>query len=286
MGSILNKSYPLSLFSWGKALLFGAFIVLFLFVFQPFGLQGIHTESRIFIVFGYGLLTFLIMLLNQYLLPILSPSMFKETHWTVLSQIVWLLWNVVLIAIFNYYYSIYIFSLPDSLYLFLRFLFYTVFTSVIPIVIFTIVSHNQKLKQNLIKASELNKALNHHLSNSNHSSDDELLIMASNGKDKIKTSNEELLYIESIGNYATVKWVKNQEVFEKKIRNTLKDIEKQLHNQTHIFKTHKAFIVNLNQVQEVSGNAQGYKLTLKTGASQVPVSRTYLKAFNDKMKAV
>ncbi len=281
MKTILNHSYPLSLFLWKKALAFGVFIILFLFVFQPFGLQNIPVNNRMAIVFGYGLLTFLMMMFNQYVLPFLLPSMFKEAKWTVLSQILWLLWNVLLVAIFNYYYSIYIFKLTNSFYAFLIFLFYTVFTAIIPITVLTTISYNRKLKENLNKAAKLNDTL--HLQLNKPKSDDELLIFASNGKDKVKTTHEALLCIESLGNYATVRWVENEKVLEKTIRNTLKNIEKQLDNQDNIFKTHKAFIVNLTQIQEVNGNAQGYKLTLKNGTCQVPVSRTYIKSFNAKM---
>ncbi len=114
MRTILRNSYPLSLFLWKKAFAFGVFIIIFLFAFQPFGLKNIHENNRIVIVFGYGLLTFLIMIFNQYVLPILFPSMFKEANWTVFSQIIWLFWNVLLVAVINYYYSIYVFDLYHS----------------------------------------------------------------------------------------------------------------------------------------------------------------------------
>ncbi len=283
MQTILNKLYPLPQLVWKKALALGVFITFFLLVFQPFGLQDLQLGSRVAVVFGYGLLTFLIIIFNQSMIPLVFPSVFQESKWTVLSQILWLSWNVVAVAIANYFYAVYCFNFVNSFYAFRLLLFYTLLTSIIPIAVLTIVSYNQKLRENFRKASLLNETLSHQLSLSEGGEDDELLIFSSNGKDKVKTSVTQLLYIESLGNYAKISWLEDQKVSEKMIRNTLKNIEKQLDDRKNILKTHKAFIVNLDQIEAVSGNAQGYKLTLKNGISQVPVSRTYLKSFNAKM---
>ncbi len=250
MKTILRNSYPLSLFLWKKAFAFGVFIMIFLFAFKPFGLQNIHENNRLVIVFGYGLLTFLIMIFNQYVLPTFFPSIFQEANWTVLSQIIWLFWNVLLVAIINYYYSIYVFDLYNSFNIFLTFLFYTVITSIIPIFTLTLISHNRKLKENLEKASKLNNSLHNYLVDTKI--DDELHIVASNGKNQLKMLGSELLYVESMGNYVIIRWMKNEKIHEKTIRNTLKNIEQQLEHRSNMFKTHKAFIVNLDQILRIT----------------------------------
>lgn len=69
----------------------------------------------------------------------------------------------------------------------------------------------------------------------------------------------------------------------KKIRNTLKNMEDQLLDIHSIMRVHKAFIVNLDQIQEINGNAQGYQLTMGDEKIKIPVSRTYMKKFIAKM---
>lgn len=280
MTRILKKPYPLDLYSWKKAITFGIFITLFLFAFQPFGLDIFDAKHKIWIILGYGFLTFFAVGFNQHIAPLLFPAIFKEKKWTVFFQIIWLLWNVFLITILNYYYSIYVIDIPNDLYIFLRFVLYTFVTAIIPLITLTILSHNRKLAKNLNQASVLNKELINQVSKKKPKG--ELLLFASNRKDKIKTTVSDLLFIESIGNYATIRWVENEEIIEKTMRNTLKDIEKQLENFDSIFRSHKAFIVNLGQIKEVNGNAQGYRLVLKNGKIQVPVSRNYIKSFNAK----
>ena len=280
MTKILKKPYPLNLYSWEKAIILGIFITFFLFIFQPFGLHIFDTNHKIWVILGYGFLTFLAVGFNQNMVPTLFPYIFNEKKWTVSFQIVWLLWNVFLISILNYYYSIYVIDIPGDIYIFLLFILYTFATAIIPLITLTILYHNKLLAENLIQASELNKELSHKISK--EKSNDELIIFASNRKDKIKTNVSDLLFIESIGNYITVRWIENETVLEKTIRNTLKDIEKQLVNIDCILKSHKSFIVNLKQIKEVNGNAQGYRLVLKTGKIQVPVSRNFIKSFNAK----
>jgi hypothetical protein len=217
---------------------------------------------------------------NQIIAPILLPSILNEKKWTVSFQIVWSLWNVFLITILNYYYSIYFIDIPSDIYIFLLFILYTFATAIIPLITITILTHNRLLAENLIQVSELNKELTHKVTK--EKSNDELIIFAANRKDKIKTNVSDFLFIESIGNYITIRWIENKTVLEKTIRNTLKDIEKQLVNYDYIFRSHKSFIVNLKQIKEVNGNAQGYRLVLTTGKIKVPVSRNYIKSFTAK----
>ncbi|MEE9363516.1 MAG: LytTR family DNA-binding domain-containing protein [Cellulophaga sp.] len=66
------------------------------------------------------------------------------------------------------------------------------------------------------------------------------------------------------------------------IRITLKELEEQLKSVSRIFKTHRSFLVNLNAIESISGNAQGYQLVLKNCSIIVPVSRSTITNFNTK----
>ena len=109
-----------------------------------------------------------------------------------------------------------------------------------------------------------------------------MTLFASNRKDKVNLIISNLLFVESFCKYITIRWYENEMVNEKTIRNTLKDIEIQLKNFDSILRIHKSFLINLNQIKEVKGNAQGYKLVLNKGKNIVPVSRNFIKIFNTK----
>ena len=64
-------------------------------------------------------------------------------------------------------------------------------------------------------------------------------------------------------------------------RLTLKEFLDQLKSYPFIFKTHRSYVVNLNAIESVSGNAQGYVLHLKNYSKRtIPVSRSKIEEFN------
>lgn len=64
-------------------------------------------------------------------------------------------------------------------------------------------------------------------------------------------------------------------------RLTLKEFSDQLKSYPFIFKTHRSYVVNLNAIESVSGNAQGYALYLKNYSKRtIPVSRSKIEEFN------
>jgi DNA-binding LytR/AlgR family response regulator len=158
---------------------------------------------------------------------------------------------------------------------------YTLLTSIIPVSVTILLLHNWKLKKNLRSAEEISRNLNTKMLEQKN--DEKIVLYATNKKDFISTTVSDFLYIESVGNYNVIYWGEKGEVMHKKIRNTLKNMEDQLLGIHSIMRVHKAFIVNLDQIQEINGNAQGYQLTMGDEKIKIPVSRTYMKKFIAKM---
>ncbi|WP_296317106.1 LytR/AlgR family response regulator transcription factor [Winogradskyella sp. UBA3174] len=70
--------------------------------------------------------------------------------------------------------------------------------------------------------------------------------------------------------------------FEKLLkRMTLKEFEEQLSSFPYVFKVHRSYLVNLQTIESISGNAQGYMLRLKNfSEAAIPVSRSKIQEFN------
>ena len=93
----------------------------------------------------------------------------------------------------------------------------------------------------------------------------------------------DILCIRSDGNYLEF-FLKNGEVPEKLLKRlTLQSAGEQLSEFPYIIKTHRAFLVNTSHLKGVTGNAQGYQLALNGLDFTVPVSRTHIHAFNQKV---
>lgn len=94
---------------------------------------------------------------------------------------------------------------------------------------------------------------------------------------------QDFIFAKSEGNYIEI-WIKDTALTKPIVkRMKLKDLESVLTIFPDIIKTHRSYLLNKNYIQNVSGNAQGYKIALKKCSELVPVSRNYLEEFNSKM---
>jgi DNA-binding LytR/AlgR family response regulator len=70
------------------------------------------------------------------------------------------------------------------------------------------------------------------------------------------------------------------------IRTTLKIIEEQVAPFTNIMRCHRTAIANIGFLNTLNGTAQGYKLQLKYGIEEIPVSRSLNKELKAKIAAL
>ncbi len=84
----------------------------------------------------------------------------------------------------------------------------------------------------------------------------------------------ELLFIRSAGNYLEVHHLEGGRVARKVVRGSLKMVEARLAEWPRLMRCHKSYVVNLDRLVKVGGNAQGYHLRLDHGEELVPVSRS------------
>ncbi|MDX1445125.1 LytTR family DNA-binding domain-containing protein [Lishizhenia sp.] len=257
------------------------FIGLFLMLFQPFGLQFVEVPYKSVKLLGYGCVTLAILVLNLLLLPLMFPHYFEEKNWTVGKQIVWLNIDVLMIAVGNYFYSVEMHFFPwigwEGMLIFIGF---TVPIGLFPAVIITFLQQNKLLRQHIKSSVAINQQL--HSPKKIEVEEVELLEVESGSQNYVFNPSE-IVYIETEGNYLNIYHFKDEVLKSTQVRMTLKKMN-ELIEQTYLFKSHRAFIVNLNCVEQVDGNAQGYTLTLKNTTARVPVSRSFIPAFKEKME--
>jgi DNA-binding LytR/AlgR family response regulator len=102
----------------------------------------------------------------------------------------------------------------------------------------------------------------------------ENLFIAENEKESLSIVSSGLLYIESMDNYCQFVFMKDGQVKKQILRGPLKRFESQI-SLVHLRKCHRSFIVNLENVIHIDGNAQGYTLYLNQNNVAVPVSRNF-----------
>ncbi|TAE22500.1 MAG: LytTR family transcriptional regulator [Cytophagales bacterium] len=266
-----------------SAVLIGVFVALFLLIFQPFNLNLWQTDHKEIKLIGFGLVTFLITTLTYVVWPALFPNFFVERRWTVGRSVGFVLFNVLCIAVGNFLYLGYLLQLPfgwDNLFWTLSF---TLTVGVFPVGGTILYGYVRKLRQYEQGASQMQVTHNERVDKdeeeptliTNSDPTQPLTLVADNEKDTISLPPANLLYIESSDNYCTIYHLQNGKLHKPLLRSSLGRLEAQLVDHPRLVRCHRSFVVNLDRVERVTGNAQGYKLHLLDGQLEVPVARRY-----------
>lgn len=287
MFTIFNQPFPVQ-DSLGRhflrAALIGLFIGLFLIVFQPFGLNDWTTPYKLWKLLGFGGVTFIVTAFNFVIWPRLLPGFFSDERWTVGREILMAMLNVLLIAIANRFYLEFLIAGGKSGFGWGSMLIATFLIGIFPVTGAVLFSYIRQLKKYTAAAAELPV----HLPEQGISGDTAvadapaaaaITLLADNEKDTITFVAADLLFIESSDNYCTVVYLKDgtagsRQPVKPLLRSSLSRLENQVARE-HIVRCHRSYIVNLDRVERVTGNAQGYKLHLLGGQFQIPVARKY-----------
>lgn len=266
---------------WLMSFLFGLFVFLFLFVFQPFGLNS-YPQGVLKLSLGYGLTTFVAMAILNIAVFSLLPHYFNEERWTVGKELTWSIINIAVIGLANVLFTGFAGIFDVSFANLLRYEFYTLVVGVFPVGINILIREARLKKKYETKSEAINTELEEHKKEYTVTTISEhlLTIPSDNINESLELKLVEFYYIRSSDNYIEVYYIKNGKGEKKLLRNSLKKVDELFQSHTQLFRCHKSYIVNLDKVACVSGNAQGYKLHLSDVDDIIPVSRQY----NEKIK--
>jgi hypothetical protein len=106
------------------------------------------------------------------------------------------------------------------------------------------------------------------------------------GEIKITIVLENLLYIDSADNYATIHYLNKSKLSHYLIRNSLKWMEENLTQNSPLVRCHRSFIVNLDNVKVLRKTKDGIFLEMDDlNSPDIPVSKTYYERVMAKFSA-
>jgi DNA-binding LytR/AlgR family response regulator len=114
----------------------------------------------------------------------------------------------------------------------------------------------------------------------------QLVLKGANQSESLALQPADFLFAAAADNYTSINYLQNGLVKQVLFRLTVKNLAEQTASETQIFRCHKSFLVNLEQVAHISGNAQGYKLHLPQNGLTVPVSRSLNSQIKQKMETL
>jgi DNA-binding LytR/AlgR family response regulator len=101
-----------------------------------------------------------------------------------------------------------------------------------------------------------------------------LHLKGDNLSENFQLAADDFLFASANDNYTHIFYLRDGLVQQVLFRVSVKSLSEQAAGAPSIFRCHKSFLVNLQQVAHISGNAQGYKLHLQQNEFSVPVSRS------------
>ena len=114
--------------------------------------------------------------------------------------------------------------------------------------------------------------------------EEDAVVFPNGGAESLSVLPSEIIYIESVANYIIVAHFHNKEPRQTRLRGTLHKVEETLRNHDFIVHIHRAFLVNVNYVTEVTGNSNGYRIRMLGMDNLLPVSRANIETFKQAMK--
>lgn len=297
----LSRPYPLIEGLATKSLMalgFGLFTYLFLLLFQPFGGQAI--QDKVVVLAGFGLSVTGCLTFSYLILPKLVPQWFRPASWQIKNEVLFLVFNLLLTSVANYYYNLSVDDIGISRHSLFGFVGITSAVGFFPILIMLFLVELLLSRSNGQLAFDNNRDLIVRTKQPEEGKPLQPLegVPVDNGPPQRLTINgegsktrpfeilvQDFLYAVSDGNYMTFYYLdKTREAIKSHlVRITIKDALDQTKGIESVYRCHKSYLVNLIQAERFEGNARSMYIVLRQQQKQVPVSRSLVAELKDRL---
>ncbi len=261
-----------------------SFVVLALGVFKPFGLAAWQWQAYLHLsaLLGLGFATCLVTeAILKYLLrrPISEE---RGVGYIINRNLLFQLVNTPLVAIVVCLYRHFVLSdrVPSnrlSWVNFLETLAIIAFCSFAIGLYWRFKYRSRYLAAELKETQQLNERLQLLQSDSTTEEDTgrhDTITLTGTTSETVTLALDDLLYVEAVGNYVKINHLSEGSVRSDMLRATTKQIEQELLPFTPVIRCHRAFLVNLRQVEQILTKAGSMQLLIKHIGHTIPVSRS------------
>ena len=277
------------------------FMVVALAVFKPFGLDAWQWQAYVHLV-AFWVIGFSICMLTDIILKYIvkMPRSFQKGVDYIIRRNLWFQFiNTPLVALGICLYRHFVLSNrvegnQFSVVNFLETLVIIAFCSFAIGLYWRFKYRSKYLAMELEETRLLNEELKKVQESKVHDSDDVQNSVTSpidSSLTLIGTTNESvtlqishLLYIEAVGNYVKVSHLCDNQVHADMLRATMKQMEETLQNYPMIVRCHRAFLVNLSQVEQIVSHSGSTQLIVKHCHESLPVSRSNMSTIKEALK--
>lgn len=272
----MDKKIPSYLLEKGntiRLIFFTAFFaLLFINIFQPFGSRNWYPNVS---EFKYFFFSSVIILTGMLVVVVSRLFLGLYTRKNEISYLHYTIWVFAEIFAMSLFYALFSKFVPkggeakDFMELFQK---STINTSLVLLLPYSISFLYFSWKENLRLLSEKTK-----MENGAETQKKGLIAFPDEkGELKISIVLDNLIYIDSADNYATIHYINKDKITKFLIRNSLKWMEENLTKDSPLVRCHRSYMVNLDKVKVLRKTKSGIFMELDApNAPDIPVSKTY-----------
>ena len=245
------------------------FIFLFCFIYRPYAYHAPAHTSWGWIALGFASVALVVVGLTHLILFRILPVGSEKARWNARREIIFGMINILLSGIGNYFLALVFLDGPDNLEGFFHIIGFTAAIGIFPGIGIWIYK-TQWMVLPTVPTEEPSATID---------------FPGSNGKISLSIPLAQLSFLESEGNYIRISYWEGNTLKKQLVRNRMNALEQHLQTYPGLVRCHRSFLVNLDQVTNVRGNRNGYKLTLREIDGELPVSRGYTARFEEAIRA-
>lgn len=256
--------------AWLSAIGVGLFVALFLFVFRPFGTKVTPGAEIKYlgICALFAVVTLLITLIINGL-TLAFPALFEEEGWVIWKEVVFNMFVVGGIGFGNLLLAHGLWQVGLNASSFLGWQAITFAIGIFPIIAGVMIGQMKLSRKYGDEAARL-APRPHPVHDSGEPG---VSLEGDNQNERLYLPPGHIVYIAAADNYVRVYYLDKGLLKNRMLRATMKKMEDALLPFPYLFRCHRRFLVNIEMVEKVSGNAQGYRLHLQGFEESIPVSR-------------
>ena len=253
-----------------RAVIFGLFVSVFLAFFRPFHFDTIPVSTLYVISLQFGLITFLSIVFIGVAIPYFTPKFFESQGWVVWKEFVFTSLNFIFIGFANASFLYFMNYTQGGFWeIIIELQMSTFAVGIIPVFFYIYYDQAKYFKKYALEAEQMSSQIKEHPMDLQ---EDKLLVFKNeNGEIEYQVPTSQLLFVKSDGNYLELMIKEADKINKQLLRNRIKTVLEGL--PTIFVRCHRSYIVNLEKVRSVDGNARGYELTIANTEMKVPVSR-------------
>ena len=296
MFKILKQPYPSNLVQFDlpnikAASVAGISVFFVLVMLRPFGLYNFSMAVIIRNAFIFAMVTFLGVNLNLVIFKLINRrNSILEERWTVGAEVAMQMWILFFIGTLNSLTDHFVCKQPLTWSIFVRWLLQTVVVGTFPSLIFVFIRQYRLLKTYSANAQVLEAKLSiaepHEIFVEEQVNNKLIFFGEETSSGDVPINPSAVMYIVAADNYIRVFYTENQVLKNVLVRGTLKGAEEKLGAFDNFYRCHRSYLVNLNYIRHISGNATGYKLHLDGTDELIPVSRSLNNEISEKINTI